>query len=235
VSETLRQQDAGTSITTHFGDLGLHLQRGTNWWDLFTEEKTDPGTTGYMIVTSRPGFTTAGNLLSLQYFQAKSTGPSEIVAISPHFNATESIGNELDILMMAAELGDEALFERTAKQVQWSQRPASDFVRGVHLALSAGAHLRARLLATEGARLYPDDSKIQKMARILAPPRIVRTDVSPDPSVQANHNWLRTHSEEHQGEWVALRNGSLLATAATAEELRSTLDSTDRVLITRIF
>lgn len=164
----------------------------------------------------------------------EATGPSEIVGIPSIFDRTEDKGDQIDALEIAAELGNASLSVRAAAQIEWSQRSAEDCARGVRLALSAGAHLQARRIATQGSQLYPEHPELRKMARILGAPRIVRTDVPPDPSVQANHRWLRSHAEEYQGLWVALRSGIPLAIAATAEELRSHLDDTDGVLITRV-
>ena len=138
-------------------------------------------------------------------------------------------------LEAAAEMGDEAAFVRAAERIDWPQRPPVDFVRAVRLALAAGAHLFARNLAAEGARLHPDHLELSKMANILAPPRIVNADIPATPSVRANQVWLRHHADEFKGQWVALREGTLLAAGATAREVWDRLDSTDGVMLTKLF
>jgi hypothetical protein len=144
-------------------------------------------------------------------------------------------GDGIDILEIVAEAGDETAFVQAASEIDWSQRPATDFARAVRLALAAGAHLLARNLATQGARLYPTHLELEKMARVLAPPRVVRTDIPPVPSLRANQEWLRVHGDEYRGQWVALRDGVLMAAAATARQLRAYLESTGNVLITKVF
>jgi hypothetical protein len=138
-------------------------------------------------------------------------------------------------LEIAAEIGDETAFVRAAEKIDWSQRPAIDFVRAVRLALAAGAHLLARNLATQGSRLYPQHLELRKMAHVLAPPRVVNADIPPIPSVRANQAWLRDHADEYKGQWVALREGTFLAAGATAREVWDHLESTNSVMLTKVF
>ena len=137
-------------------------------------------------------------------------------------------------LEIAAQAGDEVAFMRTANQIDWQQRPTADFVRAVHLALTAGAHLLARRLATRGAQLHPDHPELQKMARILAPPRVLRTDLPPGPSLRANQAWMRANAARYRGRWVALDSGVLLAHAPTARELKQQLATTRGLFLTRM-
>jgi hypothetical protein len=146
-------------------------------------------------------------------------------------------GDEDDMgrLVIAAEAGDEDTFLRAIHGIDWSQRPASDFIRAVKLALAAGAHLAARKLARQGAYQHPEDSELETMARVLAPPRVIRADLPPTPNVAANQAWLRAHAEEYQGQWVALRDGRLLAAAPTAVELGANVTNTEGVMVTRVY
>ena len=164
-----------------------------------------------------------------------STGPSEVSVLPLVLDATKDREEGTAMLEIAAEKSDEMAFVQAVSEIDWPQRPAADFARAVRLALAAGAHLLARNLAAQGARLHPDHLELQKMARILAPPRVVRADLPPDPSVQANHAWLRAHADEYRGRWVALRNGQLIAMGYTARELKAQLESTDGILLTRVF
>lgn len=163
------------------------------------------------------------------------TGPSEATVFPTTLDATEDAGNGIAALAIAAEMGSEATFLQAANEIDWLQHPAADFAQAVRLALAAGAHLFARNLAAEGARLYPDHSELQKMARILAPPRVVSTDAPPSPSLRANQDWLRAHVNEYRGQWVALLDGSLVAVAPSARELKGRLDSTEGLMVTRVF
>ena len=163
------------------------------------------------------------------------TGPSQVTVLPTALDATEDTGDGMATLEIAAEAGNETAFVQAASKVDWLQRPATDFVRAVHLALAAGAHLFARNLAAEGARLYPDHLELRKMANVLAPPRVVDADIPPTPSVRANRAWLRDHGHEYKGQWVALQEGTLLAVGATAREVWDRLESTDSVMLTKVF
>lgn len=140
-----------------------------------------------------------------------------------------------DMVMLedAAERGNEAAFMQAAGEIDWSQRSAADFARAVRLALAAGAHLMARRLADKGHHLHADHEELAKMAHILAPPRVVRADLPPDPSVRANLEWMRAHAAEYHGRWVALKEGMLLASAPTARELRDQLPTTAGLFLAR--
>ena len=163
------------------------------------------------------------------------TGPTEVVTLPATLDATEDSSRGLTALEIAAELGDEEAFVEAASEIDWSQCRATEFVRAVRLALAAGAHLLARHLAMRGTRLYPGHRELEQMARILAPPRVVRTDLPSVPSLRANQAWLQAHADEYRGQWVALRDGVLLARADTARQVRASLESTEGVLITRVF
>jgi len=150
------------------------------------------------------------------------------------FDRAKDSGDGIVALEIAAEIGDETTFVQAASRIDWLRRPAVDFARAVRLALAAGAHLLARNLAAEGARLYPDHLELHKMAHVLAPPRVVHTGVSSTPSVRANQTWLRDHADEYKGQWVALQEGTLLAAGATAREVWDRLDSSDGVMLTKV-
>jgi hypothetical protein len=151
------------------------------------------------------------------------------------FDRAKDSGDGIVALETAAEMGDETTFVQAASQIDWLKRSAPDFARAVHLALAAGAHMLARNLASQGARLYPDHPELRKMAHILAPPRVVNADIPPTPSVRANQAWLRDHAHEYKGQWVALQEGTLLAVGAAAREVWERLESTDGVMLTKVF
>ena len=162
------------------------------------------------------------------------TGPSKVAILPATLDATGDSGDGIVVLEIAAELYDEAAFVRAASEIDWLQHPAADFARAVRLALAVGAHLLARRLATEGARLYPGHAELEKMACVLAPPVIVGTSLPSAPSARANLEWMRAHSAPYRGRWVALKNGVLVASASTARELREQLLTTDGLFLTRV-
>jgi hypothetical protein len=140
----------------------------------------------------------------------------------------------LGLLEGAAESEDESVFLSIAKAIDWTVRPREDLLRGVRLALRVGAFLKARELSSEGIKLYPHDSELQKYARLLAPPKVVRSDLAPTLSVKTNRNWLKEHAQSHKGRWVALRNGELQGVANSLEELVEQLGDTKGMLLTRV-
>jgi hypothetical protein len=148
-------------------------------------------------------------------------------------------GNSQDDAMMrleiAAQAGNEKNFIKVANSIDWSQRPAVDYLNAIQMALEAGAYLKARKLAEQSATQYPDEIKLQKIARILAPPKVTRSSEPPDPTLRLNRDWLREHSEEYRGQWVALKAGQLLAVGESPKELKKRLGDTKKILLTKVF
>jgi hypothetical protein len=133
-----------------------------------------------------------------------------------------------------AESEEESAFLSIAKAIDWTARPPEDLLRGLRLALRVGAFSLARELSTEGARRYPRNPELQKYACVLAPPKVVRSDLPPTPSVKANRNWLKEHVQRYKGRWVALQNGELKGVANSLEELVTQLGDTKGILLTRV-
>lgn len=77
--------------------------------------------------------------------------------------------------------------------------------------VEAGQIELARQVVVELARLHPDDGDLQHWKRVLAPPLVSYVSLPPAPSREADFEWLRGHAGEHEGEWVALAQGNLLA------------------------
>jgi hypothetical protein len=122
-------------------------------------------------------------------------------------------------LEAAAAGQDEQAFWQASREIDWNRMPAADIARAVELALMAGAYTTARQLATNGYQRFPNHTRLQKMAHILAAPEAT-TVKSEDRAVwQANRQWLRTHQHEYRGKWVALRNGELLGVADSPADL----------------
>lgn len=140
--------------------------------------------------------------------------------------------DELSQLQEAAKEGNTAAFLDAVAKVKWDKQPAASFVRGVQLALEAGAHTAARELSADGARRYPEDAELNKQAYILSPPKVISRGMANNTPHRANRDWLKAHDEEYRGQWVALRDGELLGAAETMEELTSRLGSTKGILLT---
>jgi len=63
-----------------------------------------------------------------------------------------------------------------------------------------------------------DNPMIVRLRKTLAVPTI-RTSQKQDVDRQRDFGWIRDHAQEYRGQWVALDNGQLLATAASLREL----------------
>ncbi len=79
----------------------------------------------------------------------------------------------------------------------------------------------ARSTLEHGARLYPKDMGIARLLRAISPGQTTRVKST----AMANRNreiaWIRKHGIHYRGQWVAIRNDELLASAKT---LRSVLE-----------
>lgn len=140
----------------------------------------------------------------------------------------------LSQLARAAEAADAQAFVAAYQLIDWSTCTADEFERAIQWALTAGAHLAARALATTGAAQFPDNAELQKAARILAPPKLLRR-LPADPTIRANHEWLRNHRMDYHGQWVALRNGQLLASGDSLQALTAVCEISPELLFTKVF
>lgn len=163
---------------------------------------------------------------------ATTTGPVPVMLT----NFTRDITGEADplgLFVALAEQGDGAAFARQAAEIVWNVYPPQDIARAVRLALAAGAPLTARQISAEGHQLYPEDAELAKMARILAPPKLLGTSPA-NPSRRLDQEWLRHHAHEYRGQWLALKDGVLVAAAPTAQQLKSLVPEMNGVLVTRV-
>lgn len=164
------------------------------------------------------------------------TGPTRLptaqLDLSVTFAGKEDEKDKWSALELAAEVGNERSFLAGLALFDWTAQSSRDFVYAVRLALAAGAHKAARRLAQEGHRLHPAQRELAKMAAILAPPRAVPAQSRPAGQMAANQRWLRLHRTTHQGKWVALRDGQLVAAAESARELRAAVPDLDGLMVT---
>lgn len=151
----------------------------------------------------------------------------------------EQVGNYLNFnlemvgLEKSAEAGNEQAFIEAAQAISWQTRPPGDFLRAIHFAFAAGAHLYARRLAAKGAEQYPEHQELQKYARILAPPKVIQSNLPPDPTLGANRDWLKKHRHNYSEQWLALKNGELLGTAITLQKLMGRVGKREGILFTK--
>jgi hypothetical protein len=138
---------------------------------------------------------------------------------------------------MAAGNGNETTFIRIYQEIEWEQRSAEDILMTIDLALTVGAHLAARKLATTGIQKFPNHSELKKMSALLAPPKVTVSKRTPDPGIRANRDWLKNNRAEFIGSWVALKNGELLNSANSVDELIAEIGEikNKNILVTKVY
>jgi hypothetical protein len=109
-----------------------------------------------------------------------------------------------------------------------------EYLQALAHALRTGEFGRARQLATEGAARYPAHAELAKSARILAPPTVIRASRPHTAAVRANRAWLKAHRQAYAGQWIALRDGHLLAAAPSFDALVARVRETHDVLMTKL-
>ncbi len=114
-------------------------------------------------------------------------------------------------------------------------RTDAEYIAAVRQALAEGAHLDARQLASEGYEKHPGNDELRRMAKVLAPPRIISTNLPANPGIALNARWLKESASEYKGQWVAVYNGELLGSAATLSDLTQKIQLPKGTLLTKVF
>jgi hypothetical protein len=127
--------------------------------------------------------------------------------------------------------------ELTAKGFPTTYNSPEDFINGIKSDFERGGLHIARQLAFRAAELYPENEKIQYYAYVLAPPKATVVPSNPErrKMVAANGDWLKENRIKYLNRWVAVRNGELLADAASLDELVAQIDDTKDTLITVLY
>ena len=94
-----------------------------------------------------------------------------------------------------------------------------EYIEAMRTILNSGDFAGAQQLSFKAVEHYPDHAEIKKIARILAP-SVVRVRKEPrDPNVLVNQNWIKQNRMQYRGNWVALKDGKLLAIGKNVDEL----------------
>lgn len=141
---------------------------------------------------------------------------------------------DFSALETAAFRRDVRSFVAALQIVNWAKRSPGDFAKATQIALELGAFAVAQELAAAGAREYSNDATAKRLARILAPARVVRSDLPSDATVVGNREWLKKHAAAYRKRWVALQDGKLLYAGESLEEVKSKLSAIKGVLLMRV-
>lgn len=120
---------------------------------------------------------------------------------------------DLTWLQVAFDDQPSGLASTILENINWSARQPGEIVLGVRLALALQDALVARTIAAQGYYLYPSDTELAKLHRVLAPPTTTTLKPTTRPNTRANLNWLTDNREAYHGQWVALDDGRLLTNA----------------------
>jgi len=135
----------------------------------------------------------------------------------------------------AARQGSERLFRRALRKMNWTGRPAEEFIEGVRLAWLSGEPYGARRIASLGHEAYPDDDTLRRMAILTGPARVIGTSPASNPEgILADMEWFKSHAREHLDKWVAVRDGVLLGEADSWEELERLVPDLRQAIVDRI-
>lgn len=140
-------------------------------------------------------------------------------------------------LEVAVKAGNEAAFLNALKEVDWRSKSASEYTHIIDLALAVGAHMAARNLSTQGAEAYPHSEELQKYARVLAPPKVLTNREPRNVNLAANIEWLKANKIDYKGKWVAIKDGELVGSADSHNDLIAQIGETKGrgILVTPVY
>jgi hypothetical protein len=152
-------------------------------------------------------------------------------------NQSSQLARDLSVeLREVAAGGTETEFIEAITNIDDWQYP-SHIKEAIELALNMGWYVTAAKLASDGVKVYPEDDQLQKYARVLAPPKVVKTGIPPSKGLGASMKWLTAHGVEYRGQWVILQDGDLLAHSSIRSELTDILENLsnqDGIVVTKV-
>ncbi|MBZ0315057.1 MAG: hypothetical protein K8L91_01470 [Anaerolineae bacterium] len=114
---------------------------------------------------------------------------------------------------------DSVSFQAVLERINWSEHTPAELMQAIHVALQLELLRLAYRLAEMGHQLFPDDRELSAAARVLAPPKILSTDVPAKPGLELSMRWLNKNARDFRGRWVAMKNGEFMGQAATRQAL----------------
>ena len=126
--------------------------------------------------------------------------------------------NQPEIQQSLPVKGGRQAFINQIQDRDWSKGEASEVITTLEEALHLGLPQLAVHLAQIGSKLFPEDARIQQVSRILAPP-VIHISKASASNLETSRRWLLEHSKDYSGQWVAVKNGSLLGVEHSLKEL----------------
>ena len=113
------------------------------------------------------------------------------------------------------------------------------YIEAMRTALSSGDFNKAQQLSVEALEHYPDHEDIKKCAYILAPAKVtsVKRDDIDRQGLRKSRAWVSKQRRERQylNQWVGVRDGELLATGNSLDEVVDQIGDTKDVFLTVIY
>ena len=128
-------------------------------------------------------------------------------------------------------------FGELVEQIDWATRSPDDLTTALDLALSMEMSRLAVELAQLGGRLFPDHERVQRAARVLAPPTVRAVHPPRARGLSDSMTWIDKHSRQYHGQWVAVREGQLLGAAPSLDDVMSFVgqgDDAASTIVTRM-
>lgn len=147
---------------------------------------------------------------------------------------TLQFAEALTLLEEYAQAGKRQQFVALAEMADWSVCKPEELLRTIDLALSLELSNLAIKLAQQGKRLFPKHKRIQQAAQVLTPPIGREISTSYTQNLNASQLWLREHAPEYRGRWVAVREGELVATGESLQELTTVIGEAEDLTNTLI-
>ncbi len=151
---------------------------------------------------------------------ATSTTRRDYISVeNDHQTSITATSTPIILLEESARAADRRAFAALAEAIDWSAHQPDELTTAIDLALSLEMASLAIELAQLGGRLFPNHERVQRAARVLAPP-VVRAVRPPRArGLSASMAWFDEHASQYRGLWVAVREGQLLGAAVSLEEL----------------
>ncbi|MDF1514221.1 MAG: hypothetical protein P1S60_10470, partial [Anaerolineae bacterium] len=105
----------------------------------------------------------------------------------------------------------------------------------IQWALNVQAHSSAGDLAALGHALYPDDKLISRLYRALAAPFPPAKLTPANQSPRLNRQWLNENGSAYRGQYVILKDGELISSANSIEDLKSQFSSFKGYFVTKVW
>jgi Family of unknown function (DUF5678) len=93
-----------------------------------------------------------------------------------------------------------------------AQNPTPEtFLEEIHRIFESGTLRGAREVAGRGLELFPDHPELRRLHHALRPPQVRTVPGYRQPDRRDTFEWIRSHSEEYQGQWIAVLGSRLIA------------------------